>query len=58
MDILITNFISGIDFGEAQGFKNLQIIPLFTKGEEGQGEIRADYSGKLYRTGQVVLSDR
>ena len=35
MDILITNFISGIDFGEIQGFKNLHIIPLFTKGEEG-----------------------
>ncbi len=35
MDILITNFISGIDFGEVQSFKNLQIIPLFTKGEEG-----------------------
>ncbi len=35
MDILITDFISGIDFGEVQSFKNLQIIPLFTKGEEG-----------------------
>jgi hypothetical protein len=35
MDILFTNFISGIDFGEVQSFKNLQIIPLFTKGEEG-----------------------
>jgi hypothetical protein len=35
MDILITDFISGIDFGEVQGFKNLQIIPLFTEGEEG-----------------------
>jgi hypothetical protein len=35
MDILITNFISGIDFGEVQSFKNLQIIPLFIKGEEG-----------------------
>ena len=58
MDILFTDFISKINFGEAQGFKNLQIIPLFTAGEEGQGEIRADYSGKLYRAGQVVLSDR
>jgi hypothetical protein len=27
MDILFTDFISGIDFGEVQGFKNLQIIP-------------------------------
>jgi hypothetical protein len=35
MDILITDFISGINFGEAQSFKNLQIIPLFTEGEEG-----------------------
>ncbi len=35
MDTLITDFISGIDFGEVQGFKNLQIIPLFSKGEEG-----------------------
>ncbi|GAI98656.1 unnamed protein product, partial [marine sediment metagenome] len=35
MDILTTNFISGIDFGEVQGFKNLQIIPLFHEGEEG-----------------------
>jgi len=35
MNILITNFIPGIDFGEIQGFKNLQIIPLFRKGEEG-----------------------
>ena len=35
MDILITDFISGIDFGEVQSFKNLQIIPLFRKGEEG-----------------------
>jgi len=35
MDILITDFISGIDFGEVQGFKNLQIIPLFQEGEEG-----------------------
>ena len=58
MNILITNFISGIDFGEAQSFKNLQIIPLFTKGEEGKGEIRADYPGKLYRVRKMVLSDR
>ena len=58
MDILITNFISGIDFGEVQSFKNLQIIPLFTEGEEGKGKIRADYSGKLYRAGKMVLSDR
>ena len=58
MDTLFTDFISGIDFGEVQSFKNLQIIPLFTEGEEGKGEIRADYSGKLYRAGQVVLSDR
>jgi len=35
MDILITDFISGIDFGEVQDFKNLQIIPLFIEGEEG-----------------------
>jgi len=35
MDILITDFISGIDFGEVQSFKNLKIIPLFRKGEEG-----------------------
>ena len=35
MDILITNFMSGIDFGEVQSFKNLQIIPLFQEGEEG-----------------------
>jgi len=35
MDILITDFISGIDFGKVQSFKNLQIIPLFRKGEEG-----------------------
>jgi hypothetical protein len=35
MDILINDFISGIDFGEVQSFKNLQIIPLFTEGEEG-----------------------
>jgi len=48
MDILITNFISGIDFGEVQSFKNLQIIPLFRKGEEGKEKIRACYSGKLY----------
>jgi len=34
MDILITDFISGIDFGEVQSFKNLQIIPLFREGEE------------------------
>jgi len=26
MDILITDFIAKIDFGEAQSFKNLQII--------------------------------
>jgi len=35
MDILITDFITGIDFGEVQSFKNLQIIPLFREGEEG-----------------------
>jgi len=35
MDNLINDFITGIDFGEVQVFKNLQIIPLFTKGEEG-----------------------
>ena len=35
MNILITNFIPEIDFGEVQSFKNLQIIPLFRKGEEG-----------------------
>ena len=58
MDILITDFISGIDFGEVQSFKNLQIIPLFRKGEEGKEEIKACYSGKLYRAGKVVLSDR
>jgi hypothetical protein len=49
MDILFTDFISGINFGETQSFKNLQIIPLFTEGEEGKEEIRADYPGKLYR---------
>ena len=27
MDILITDFVSKINFGEAQSFKNLQIIP-------------------------------
>ena len=35
MDILITDFLSKINFGEVQSFKNLQIIPLFTEGEEG-----------------------
>ena len=35
MDILITDFLSKINFGEVQCFKNLQIIPLFTEGEEG-----------------------
>jgi len=35
MDILITDFLSKIDFGEVQSFKILQIIPLFTAGEEG-----------------------
>ena len=35
MDTLFTNFISGIDFREVQSFKNLQIVPLFTEGEEG-----------------------
>ncbi len=35
MDILITDFISGIDFGEVQSFKNLQIIPLFQERKEG-----------------------
>jgi len=27
MDTLFTDFVSGIDFEEVQGFKNLQIIP-------------------------------
>jgi len=27
MDVLITDFVSKIQFGEVQGFKNLQIIP-------------------------------
>ncbi|MBE3088685.1 MAG: hypothetical protein IMZ41_00215 [Actinobacteria bacterium] len=27
MDILFTDFITKIDFGELQSFKNLQIIP-------------------------------
>jgi len=58
MDILITDFLSKINFGEVQGFKNLQIIPLFTEGEEGQREVRADYSGQLYRAGKMVLPDR
>jgi len=57
-DILITDFISGIDFGEVQSFKNLQIIPLFQEGDEGKEEIRSYHSGKLYRAGKVVLSDR
>ena len=35
MDVLITDFLSKINFGEVQGFKNLQIISLFTEGEEG-----------------------
>ena len=35
MNILITDFISKINLGEVQNFKNLQIIPLFTEGEEG-----------------------
>ena len=35
MDILFTDFLSKINFGEVQCFKNLQIIPLFTEGEEG-----------------------
>jgi hypothetical protein len=35
MDILFTDFISKINFGEVQSFKNLQLIPLFTEGEEG-----------------------
>ena len=48
MDILITDFISKIDFSEVQSFKNLQIIPLFREGEEGKEEIRIYYSGKLY----------
>ena len=58
MDILFTDFISKINFGEAQSFKNLQLIPLFTEGEEGKEEIRADYPGKLYRAGKMVLPDR
>ena len=36
MDILITDFISKINLGEVQNFRNLQIIPLFTEGEEGR----------------------
>ena len=35
MDILITDFITGISFGEVQVFKNLEMIPLFTAGEKG-----------------------
>jgi len=35
MDTLFTDFISGIDFGEVQSFKNMQVIPLFTEGEGG-----------------------
>ena len=35
MIILFNDFVSGIGFGEVQGFKNLQIIPLFQEGEEG-----------------------
>jgi len=27
MNTLFTDFISGIDFGEVQGFENFQIIP-------------------------------
>jgi len=34
MDTLFTDFISKISFGELQSFKNLQIIPLFSKEEE------------------------
>jgi len=34
MDTLFTDFISKISFGELQSFKNLNIIPLFTEGEE------------------------
>jgi len=58
MDIFITDFVSGINFGEVQGFKNLQIIPLFTAGEEGKREIRAGYPGKLYRARKMALPDR
>ena len=58
MDVLITDFIAKINFGEVQSFKNMQVIPLFTEGEEGQGEIRADYPGQLYRAGKMVLPDR
>ena len=39
MDILITDFIPGIDFGEVQGFKNLQVIPLFRKQIEKGGPV-------------------
>jgi len=35
MDILITDFLSKINFGEVQSFKNMQVIPLLTEGEEG-----------------------
>jgi hypothetical protein len=35
MDILITDFISKINFGEVQSFQNLQVIPLFTEQEGG-----------------------
>ena len=35
MNILFTDFIAGISFGEVQVFKNLEMIPLFTEGEEG-----------------------
>ena len=35
MDILITDFLSKINFGEVQSFKNMQVIPLFTEREEG-----------------------
>ena len=35
MNILFTDFISKINFGEVQTFKNLQLIPLFTEEVEG-----------------------
>jgi len=56
MDILITDFVSKISFGETQSFKNLQIIPLFTEGRRRSGvfnlkgglgeEIAGDYRGE------------
>ena len=36
MDILVTDFLSKINFGEVQSFKNMQVVPLLTEGEEGR----------------------